>query len=101
MTNGRTVESCPMRRTLRPCAPCRLDVPRSTPNCNAAPPDACELTRKNNDSAPVPSTQPHHCRPLWRDRGAGRSEEHTSELQSHSDLVCRLLLEKKNKKSST
>src|SRR5438034_10290614 len=26
----------------------------------------------------------------------GRSEEHTSELQSHSDLVCRLLLEKKN-----
>src|SRR5438034_3437359 len=29
-----------------------------------------------------------------------RSEEHTSELQSHSDLVCRLLLEKKNKKSA-
>src|SRR5438132_4515729 len=29
-------------------------------------------------------------------RGAGRSEEHTSELQSHSDLVCRPLLEKKN-----
>src|SRR5436190_7439058 len=26
---------------------------------------------------------------------SGRSEEHTSELQSHSDLVCRLLLEKK------
>src|SRR5436190_4555850 len=29
-----------------------------------------------------------------------RSEEHTSELQSHSDLVCRLLLEKKNTKQS-
>src|SRR5260221_6143259 len=28
-----------------------------------------------------------------------RSEEHTSELQSHSDLVCRLLLEKKKLKS--
>src|SRR2546428_5795145 len=27
----------------------------------------------------------------------GRSEEHTSELQSRSDLVCRLLLEKKKK----
>src|SRR5690242_21468813 len=27
-----------------------------------------------------------------------RSEEHTSELQSHVNLVCRLLLEKKNKK---
>src|SRR5436190_11995052 len=30
-----------------------------------------------------------------------RSEEHTSELQSHSDLVCRLLLEKKKKKYKT
>src|SRR5438034_5660043 len=29
-----------------------------------------------------------------------RSEEHTSELQSHSDLVCRLLLEKKKKYST-
>src|SRR5437773_4849182 len=31
--------------------------------------------------------------------GALRSEEHTSELQSHHDLVCRLLLEKKNTNS--
>src|SRR5438270_5098671 len=30
-----------------------------------------------------------------------RSEEHTSELQSQSNLVCRLLLEKKKKKSTT
>src|SRR5260221_6010664 len=30
-----------------------------------------------------------------------RSEEHTSELQSHSDLVCRLLLEKKKKRERT
>src|SRR5690349_18419284 len=30
--------------------------------------------------------------------GVARSEEHTSELQSRRDLVCRLLLEKKNKK---
>src|SRR5438132_9548741 len=30
-------------------------------------------------------------------RRSCRSEEHTSELQSHSDLVCRLLLEKKKK----
>src|SRR5690606_40838675 len=29
--------------------------------------------------------------------GDGRSEEHTSELQSRENLVCRLLLEKKNK----
>src|SRR5438034_3448621 len=31
------------------------------------------------------------------DEAEARSEEHTSELQSHSDLVCRLLLEKKKK----
>src|SRR5690625_2299298 len=31
---------------------------------------------------------------------AGRSEEHTSELQSRGQLVCRLLLEKKQKKSN-
>src|SRR5260370_28686425 len=30
-----------------------------------------------------------------------RSEEHTSELQSHLNLVCRLLLEKKKKKETT
>src|SRR5438034_7842456 len=29
-----------------------------------------------------------------------RSEEHTSELQSHSDLVCRLLLEKKKQRKT-
>src|SRR2546428_7517607 len=34
-------------------------------------------------------------RPRSRSRGRPRSEEHTSELQSRSDLVCRLLLEKK------
>src|SRR5689334_24586954 len=35
---------------------------------------------------------------LHRARGPGRSEEHTSELQSQFHLVCRLLLEKKKKK---
>src|SRR5207247_6191117 len=43
---------------------------------------------------------------LGNGHGAGilpvdRSEEHTSELQSRVDLVCRLLLEKKNKKRCT
>src|SRR2546421_7355835 len=40
-------------------------------------------------------------RPIWQCSGCKyqfRSEEHTSELQSRSDLVCRLLLEKKKKK---
>src|SRR5690625_6693915 len=33
--------------------------------------------------------------------GEDRSEEHTSELQSRGHIVCRLLLEKKNKRNST
>src|SRR5947207_10791640 len=32
---------------------------------------------------------------IWEETDGRRSEEHTSELQSHSELVCRLLLEKK------
>src|SRR5438477_4711613 len=36
-----------------------------------------------------------------RDLREQRSEEHTSELQSHVNLVCRLLLEKKKKKTTT
>src|SRR5688572_32044515 len=48
------------------------------------------------------SSVPFPCFPLrLRAFGSGfhrfRSEEHTSELQSQSNLVCRLLLEKKNK----
>src|SRR5438034_6486178 len=38
--------------------------------------------------------------PAGRARAVGRSEEHTSELQSHSELVCRLLLEKKQQTSN-
>src|SRR5260221_7634219 len=44
--------------------------------------------------------EPDHDRSqlLWFNKNL-RSEEHTSELQSHSDLVCRLLLEKKKYKT--
>src|SRR5438034_3046346 len=44
----------------------------------------------------LPLDRPKPC-DAWAEgsRGTNRSEEHTSELQSHSDLVCRLLLEKK------
>src|SRR5436309_9945862 len=45
------------------------------------------------------------CRTATRCRSTGsldfRSEEHTSELQSRENLVCRLLLEKKKKKKKT
>src|SRR2546429_3548155 len=42
------------------------------------------------------SVRPACALPAWRSRKDGRSEEHTSELQSRLHLVCRLLLEKKN-----
>src|SRR5438132_7252063 len=47
---------------------------------------------------PTPGADGHPARPSNSGPIKRRSEEHTSELQSHSDLVCRLLLEKKKKK---
>src|SRR6266540_742884 len=44
---------------------------------------------------------PRHLAPIPGALVVARSEEHTSELQSHHDLVCRLLLEKKNQKQKT
>src|SRR5690349_25140869 len=46
-------------------------------------------------------TRPEHRPGTARGPGCARSEEHTSELQSRRDLVCRLLLEKKKKKIKT
>src|SRR5436190_2598114 len=51
--------------------------------------------REGGDRARL-AARKRHRRPDCQPR-AIRSEEHTSELQSHSDLVCRLLLEKKKK----
>src|SRR5438309_6620628 len=48
--------------------------------------------RRSRPSAPAA------LRPAERAARCGRSEEHTSELQSQFHLVCRLLLEKKKKK---
>src|SRR4051812_49781906 len=45
-------------------------------------------------------TRPVHAVGGQPERVYGRSEEHTSELQSHVNLVCRLLLEKKKKKNN-
>src|SRR6266853_3201710 len=53
------------------------------------------LFRSRCRSSPLP---PPPCRRQWT---APRSEEHTSELQSQSNLVCRLLLEKKKKNYNT
>src|SRR5260370_3250576 len=43
---------------------------------------------------------PHTLSCGWHHLVRHRSEEHTSELQSHLNLVCRLLLEKKKKKTN-
>src|SRR2546428_3148014 len=48
----------------------------------------------------VSRQHPHQCA-LESRQESRRSEEHTSELQSRSDLVCRLLLEKKKKYTNT
>src|SRR5688572_32735894 len=74
--------------------------------------DEDPLARSPAPLAEVPGIEPFHRHFLRRGAGdvsaarpfplegktAGRSEEHTSELQSQSNLVCRLLLEKKKKK---
>src|SRR5438034_4805666 len=52
-----------------------------------------------SDIISVPGTSQSASNTIWLpDVAVIRSEEHTSELQSHSDLVCRLLLEKKKTK---
>src|SRR5438477_4904335 len=50
-----------------------------------------------DDDGPAPLQRLHHERQFVLGAGPQRSEEHTSELQSHVNLVCRLLLEKKKK----
>src|SRR5471032_3661242 len=55
-----------------------------------------------HDALPIFHRQHRNCGPNGPHHPArpARSEEHTSELQSHHDLVCRLLLEKKKKKQN-
>src|SRR5688572_32423835 len=65
-----------------------------------------ELRYFRVDQDAIPAIGCGHCALIrefydqWR-RSLRRSEEHTSELQSQSNLVCRLLLEKKKKKINT
>src|SRR5687768_18342113 len=62
------------------------------------------LFRSRSDRRPGSARRPTAVpRPRWRSPASprGRSEEHTSELQSRLHLVCRLLLEKKKKHTTT
>src|SRR5690606_39478219 len=71
--------------------PPRAIRPPSSPACRSSS-SAAATARRAADRSP-PSTP---CSPKAR-----RSEEHTSELQSRENLVCRLLLEKKKKHRPT
>src|SRR2546430_8157892 len=68
--------------------------------------DLCRRPRPRLRGAPERVEQSSHSTPRYREQRVSgrpkthrglRSEEHTSELQSQSNLVCRLLLEKKKK----
>src|SRR5699024_12164114 len=79
------------RRSPRTSCRCRRRDD-ACPRCRPSRPSRRRCVRRRGNS---PVTGPRSAR---RGRGRGRSEEHTSELQSRFDLVCRLLLEKKNTK---
>src|SRR6266705_2968606 len=64
---------------------------RSNPSRKSAKP-AASITPRATSWITSSSRPPENC---WTKLRAVRSEEHTSELQSPYDLVCRLLLEKK------
>src|SRR5206468_10822427 len=59
-------------------------------------PDLCSFDAPLCDSVHPEQPAARSARSWPESHRGARSEEHTSELQSRSDLVCRLLLEKKN-----
>src|SRR6266566_5943857 len=58
------------------------------------------LFRSSAAGGSIPATRTRRTHVAADGPGARRSEEHTSELQSPCNLVCRLLLEKKKKKAA-
>src|SRR5690625_6223818 len=62
--------------------------------------DIRKATQPNHESAQS-DRQAHRCHRMWHQEFLRRSEEHTSELQSRGQLVCRLLLAQKNKHHNT
>src|SRR5690606_41459590 len=94
----RDLHSFPTRRLFRSSKNALTASPScSRPSCRwttgaKSSPILSSLMR----SAIGSSTQHSRCASPARAIAASRSEEHTSELQSRENLVCRLLLEKKN-----
>src|SRR5688500_19938041 len=75
-------------------------LPISTSAAGRPCPRSSPTRRSSDRSTPGSATRSRCSRPRSATTGSStwaRSEEHTSELQSPCNLVCRLLLEKKNK----
>src|SRR5260370_6677451 len=86
----------PPRSTLFPYTPLfRSSTRFVAPDRN----DSCEFRRSHRSRGPT-AVAGHPVSRHYRTAPSNRSEEHTSELQSHLNLVCRLLLEKKKITSS-
>src|SRR5471032_1181847 len=93
------------RPRRRPRSSCRRSAgscwrSSSSPSCSSEAGRILDLLFPVLRSAPRGLRAPRPCPVMKSSRNASpspasRSEEHTSELQSHHDLVCRLLLEKK------
>src|SRR5690606_31246401 len=73
-------------------APCAADNPEQTAGAAGCSPTDPRVSMPNSRAQLVPMVVEQTNR---GERGNSRSEEHTSELQSRENLVCRLLLEKK------
>src|SRR5437868_11572832 len=71
--------------------------PAPTESCRAITGKADETTEARNNGSWLGGRNLLNSLSVFGASARSRSEEHTSELQSRFDLVCRLLLEKKNK----
>src|SRR5260370_30647338 len=83
---GRKGCSIHAQEVIRALVRCGAEVDLFTTSGEGTPPEGLESVRCHL----LP--RPPKCDPAERERAALRSEEHTSELQSHLNLVCRLLL---------
>src|SRR5436190_4874826 len=87
----------PPRPTLFPYTTLFRSSTSTSPNSESTRAPIAETAAASPMSHGQTSTRPpcSPAKPAVSSNASSRSEEHTSELQSHSDLVCRLLLEKK------
>src|SRR5690242_21137131 len=93
----------PPRSTLFPYTTLFRSLDRERVHVGAEPehparPVAAQARDDARRGRPFELESVHRPQRVLDERGRLRSEEHTSELQSHVNLVCRLLLEKKKKK---